>query len=296
MICALLAGAGVVPAGLSGQVLPAEREGRVGERQIVLITGSTDGLGREVARRVAATGAHVIVHGRNVERGRELVQEIMRTGTGSASFHAADLSSLAQVRAFADTLRRHHDRLDVLVNNAGIWRRTGERLVSEDGHELHFAVNYLAGFLLTHLLLPLLDHGGPARIINVASGAQAPMAFDDIMLERDYSGSRAYAQSKLAQIMFTIDLAEELRNRPITVVALHPATLMNTSMVQEAGVQARSTVDEGARAVMHLIASGAVSSGRYYNGTTPARAHESAYDADARQRLRELSRRLSGLD
>jgi hypothetical protein len=159
----------------------------------VLVTGSTDGLGREVALRVAATGAHVIVHGRNRERGLEVVGEIERAGAGSASFHAADLASLAEVRALGETVLREHDRLDVLVNNAGIWLNDGERRLSEDGYELHFAVNYLSGFLLTRLLLPRLLESAPSRVVNVASAAQTPLDFDDVMLER---GGRAYAQSK----------------------------------------------------------------------------------------------------
>src|SRR5687767_3949159 len=112
--------------------------------QTVLITGSTDGLGREVARRVAALGAHVIVHGRNKERGTALVDEITKLGKGGARFYAADLASLAQVRQLAESVRRDYKRLDVLVNNAGIWVQ-GPRQVSADGHELHFAVNYLSG-------------------------------------------------------------------------------------------------------------------------------------------------------
>jgi NAD(P)-dependent dehydrogenase (short-subunit alcohol dehydrogenase family) len=140
----------------------------------VLITGSTDGLGREVARRVAALGAHVIVHGRNAERGKAIVDEIARDAAGSAKFYPADFASLEEVRAFARTVQRDYDRLHVLVNNAGVLLR--DRQVSRDGHELHFAVNYLAGFLLTRSLLPTLIASAPSRIVNVASGAQSPMS------------------------------------------------------------------------------------------------------------------------
>jgi NAD(P)-dependent dehydrogenase (short-subunit alcohol dehydrogenase family) len=206
------------------------------ERQVVLITGSTDGLGREVARRVAATGAHVIVHGRNRERGEALVKEIEAEGKGSAAFYAADFASLDQVRQFAASVMRDHDRLDVLVNNAGIWARgDNERRLSEDGHELQFAVNYLSGYLLTRTLLPLILESAPARIINVASTAQQPIDFDDVMMERGYTGGRGYAQSKLAQILFTFDLAAELERAGVT------------------GVAPRSTIDQGASAVMRLI-------------------------------------------
>src|SRR5690606_30926620 len=147
--------------------------------------GSTGGLGREVALRLAAGGAHVIVHGRDAERGRQVVEEIERGGVGSARFYAADLGSFAEVRRLAEEIRRDYDRLDVLVNNAGIWLTQGERQLSADGHELHFQVNYLSGFLLTRELLPLLRRSAPARIVNVASGAQRPIDFDDVMLEND---------------------------------------------------------------------------------------------------------------
>lgn len=143
-------------------------------------------------------------------------------------------------------------------------------------------------------LLPLLRQSRAARIVNVASAAQRPLDFADIMLEHGYSGSAAYAQSKLAQILFTFDLAEELRDSGIAVVALHPATLMNTSMVEEAGVPARSTVDAGATAVLRLI-DGDVRSGEYYDGLQRARAHAQSCDPAARARLRELSRRLAGI-
>src|SRR5690606_8542281 len=151
--------------------------------------------------------------------------------------------------------------------------------LSADGYELHFAVNYLSGVLLTRMLLPLLAESAPSRIVNVSSGAQTPIDFGDVMLERGYSGGRAYAQSKLAQILFTMDLAGELEGTGVTVNALHPATMMATSMVRESGLPARSTVDEGADAVMHLITSPGLRSGQYFNGQLPARANAQAYDA-----------------
>jgi NAD(P)-dependent dehydrogenase (short-subunit alcohol dehydrogenase family) len=266
-----------------------------GERRVILVTGSTDGLGREVARRLAAGGAHVIVHGRNRERGTALVEEIERAGHGSATFHAADLADLAEVRRLGDTILREYDRLDILINNAGIWIPRGtERTLSADGHEMHFAVNYLSGFLLTQMLLPLLERSAPARIINVASIAQTPIDFSNVMLEQGYSGSRAYGQSKLAQILFTVELANELRDRNISVNALHPATLMNTSMVEEAGARPRSTVGEGADAVMQLVTMEEPGTGRYFNGLEESRANAQAYDAEARSRLMALSRELTG--
>jgi NAD(P)-dependent dehydrogenase (short-subunit alcohol dehydrogenase family) len=267
-----------------------------GEGRVVLVTGSTDGLGREVARRLAASGAHVIVHGRNRERGTALVREIEGEGKGSSRFYAADLSSLAEVRTLAESILRDYDRLDVLVNNAGIWlERSDGRLLSADGHEMHFAVNYLSGFLLTRLLLPRLVASAPSRIVNVSSVAQRPIDFEDVMLERDYSDGRGYAQSKLAQVMFTFDLARELEGTSVIVGAVHPASMMNTSMVLERGAQPRTTVEQGADAVMQVIATAGLESGQYFNGTRPARANAQAYDEAARERLRALSLALTGL-
>jgi NAD(P)-dependent dehydrogenase (short-subunit alcohol dehydrogenase family) len=260
----------------------------------VIITGSTDGLGREVALRVANLGAHVIVHGRNQQRGAAVVDEITKAGRGSARFYAADLSSLAEVRQLAQTILRDTPRIDVLVNNAGVWNR-GERQVSRDGHELHFAVNYLSGFLLTHMLLPRLIESAPSRIINVASAAQSPIDFTDVMLERPGRAAQGYGQSKLAQILFTMDLAAELKDKGVTVVALHPATMMNTTMVQQSGLPARTTVDEGAGALLRLITVPGIESGQYFNGVNATRANAQAYDTEARARLRELSRKLTGL-
>jgi NAD(P)-dependent dehydrogenase (short-subunit alcohol dehydrogenase family) len=259
---------------------------------VALVTGSTSGLGREVARSLAELGYHVIVHGRSVERGQALVAEIAAAGKGSAVFLAADLASFQEVRDFAATLQRDHGRLDLLVNNAGIWLE-GPRQLSADGHELHFHVNYLSGFLLTRLLLPSLARSR-GRIINVSSVAQRPLDFDDLMLEEGYSDGAAYARSKLAQVMFTFDLARELEGTGVEVVALHPATMMDTPMVLSRGARARASVDEGTEAVMNLITSEELESGQYFNGLQPARANAQAYDEAVRERLRRISAELTG--
>ncbi|MCC6992393.1 MAG: SDR family NAD(P)-dependent oxidoreductase [Acidobacteria bacterium] len=261
-------------------------------QRIALVTGSTDGLGREVARRLAAEGAHVIIHGRNIERGRAVVDEITASGKGSARFYRADFASLAEVRRLADEIVRDYGRLDLLVNNAGIIAQA--RQVSQDGHELTFAVNYLSGYLLTYRLLPLLEKGRSPRVVNVSSLAASPIDFADVMLERGYSSNRAYGQSKLAQVMFTIDLAEELKGKGIVVQALHPATYMNTTMVTSSGGTPRSTVDEGAAAVMNAIATSAAS-GSYFVGQKVGTPHRQAADAGARRQLREVSRKLTGM-
>ena len=173
----------------------------------IFITGSTDGVGRYIAERLAVEGWRVIVHGRDRTRGEAVVERITNQG-GEARFLAADLSSLAEVRSLADAVRRDGDGLDALVNNAGIGTSGARRELSADGFELRFAVNYLAGFLLTRLLLPMLASRKSARIVNVSSAGQQAIDFSDVMLTRGYSGVRAYCQSKLAQILFTFDLAQ----------------------------------------------------------------------------------------
>lgn len=261
--------------------------------RIVLVTGSTDGLGRELARRLAADGAHVIVHGRNAQRGHALVDEIAGAGKGTARFYAADFASLADVRRFADDITRDYPRLDLLVNNAGVFLRD-ERQVSADGHELTFAVNYLASYLLTHRLLPLLEKGHMPRIVNVSSRSAAPIDFADVMLERAYTGYRAYSQSKLAQVLLTIDLAAALTPKGIVVHAVHPATGMDTTLLATAGLTARTSVDEGADAVMFVIGTNAPSGSSFLQQTV-ATPHAQAADVEARRQLRELSQRLTGV-
>lgn len=265
----------------------------------ILVTGSTDGLGRAVAKRLAEQGAHVLLHGRNQARGEAVRDEIRAAGKGRADFYQADLASLAEVRRLADAVLRDRERVHVLVNNAGLGSGPDfqKREISADGHELRFAVNYLAGFLLTHLLLPAILKAAPARIVNVSSLGQQAIDFDDVMLTRGYDGGRAYRQSKLAQILFTIDLAQELAGRNVTVNCLHPATFMDTTMVRQTGTTPISRVDQGADAVMNLIVSGALAgrSGLFFNGLEESHANEQAYDAEARRKLRDLSRRLTGL-
>src|ERR1700680_4832598 len=265
----------------------------------VLITGSTDGVGRYVAARLAAEGAKVLIHGRDEARAKTLADEIRGQGHAGPIFYQADLSSLAGARQFAEAVVAEHKRLDVFISNAGIGSRTlgPERRTSADGYELRFAVNYLSGFLLAYLLLPLLKASAPSRIVNVASLGQHPIDFDDVMITKGYNGGRAYSQSKLAQIMFTIDLANELKGSGVTVNSLHPATYMNTTMVRAGGITPISTVEQGGAAILHLAVGDDVAgkSGLFFNGMNQARANAQAYDAAARKRLRELSLELTGL-
>jgi NAD(P)-dependent dehydrogenase (short-subunit alcohol dehydrogenase family) len=169
--------------------------------QVILITGATDGLGRRLARELAAQGATLLLHGRSQPRGEDTLSEIRdTTHNRKLTYYRADFSSLDEVRQLARRVRDENDRLDVLVNNAGLGGGPEDhnRELSRDGYELRFAVNYLAPFLLTHLLLPLLTASAPSRIINVTSIGQHAIDFQDVMLERGYDAFRAYRQSKLA--------------------------------------------------------------------------------------------------
>jgi NAD(P)-dependent dehydrogenase (short-subunit alcohol dehydrogenase family) len=271
------------------------------EEQTILITGATDGLGRGVAGELAERGAAVLVHGRDADRIERTLSELRRdSGSERLRGFRADLGSLAQIRALAEQVAAEDAGLHCLVNNAGIGTADpggGERLESEDGYELRFAVNYLGGFLVTRLLEPLLVRSAPARVVNVSSAGQASIDFDDVMLERRYDGLQAYCQSKLAQVMFTIELAERLREHGVTANSLHPSTYMPTKMVAAAGVRPASTLEEGIRATMRLIADPELdlTTGKYFDREHESAAHSQAYDEEARRRLWDLSEELTGL-
>jgi NAD(P)-dependent dehydrogenase (short-subunit alcohol dehydrogenase family) len=248
-----------------------------------------------VAKALAKDGWHVLAHGRDRQRGESLVREVAEAG-GRAAFLAADLASLDEVRRLAADVRQATGGLKLLINNAGIGTAGNGRQTSADGHELRFAVNYLAGFLLTYELLPLLKAAAPSRIVNVSSAGQQAIDFSDVMLTQQYSGAAAYCQSKLAQILFTIDLAQELEGTGVIANALHPSTYMNTTMVRRAGVSPMSKVETGAEAILQLATSPKIEgkSGLYFNVMNEARANPQAYDPAARQKLRKLSLELTG--
>lgn len=266
----------------------------------VLVTGATDGLGRSVATELARRGAAVLVHGRSRERGKSTVGQIRaETGNDRVEFHLADLAELRQVSALADEIDEAHPELDVLINNAGIGSGLPEsrsRQESRDGYELRFAVNYLAGFLLTQRLLPLLRDSAPARIVNVASIGQHPIDFDNVMLTRDYTAARAYGQSKLAQIMYTISLAERVPAEEVTVNSLHPGTYMPTKIVLEEIGRSVDSLETGTAATVRLAMDPELEgvSGKFFDREREAAASPQAYDAEARSALWELSERLVG--
>jgi NAD(P)-dependent dehydrogenase (short-subunit alcohol dehydrogenase family) len=262
----------------------------------ILITGATDGLGRAVAGELAAQGHRLLLHGRDAGKLAEAARE-----TGAVRTYQADLSELAQVHALADAVIGGESRLDVLVDNAGIGSGKPDlttRQESADGHELRFAVNYLATYALTRRLQGLLVASAPARVVLVASIGQAPVDFDDVMLERDYSGSRAYSQSKLAQIAFGFELAERLDPARVTVNSLHPATYMPTKIVLEQAGHSIDTLETGVAATARLAVAPELDgvTGRFYDREREADPDPWARDRVARERLWKLSAQLCGLD
>ncbi len=273
---------------------------RASEDTVALVTGSTDGLGRALAQRLAQFGLSVHIHGRSAEKLETVRREIVtETGNEKVFPHLADLASLAEVRGLADEIAGL-DALHLLVNNAGIGSGlpdSPDREESVDGIELRFAVNYLAGFVLTERLLPLLERSAPARIVMVASLGQAALDFDDPMLERSlYEGRRAYAQSKLAQITYANDLAAKLEGSGVTVNSLHPATFMPTKIVLDERGTSVDSLERGVEATLRVALDPELDeiSGHFFDREREAQAESQAYDPAAQQRLRELSERLAG--
>jgi NAD(P)-dependent dehydrogenase (short-subunit alcohol dehydrogenase family) len=270
------------------------------EPPTILITGATDGLGRALAHQLAGQGARLILHGRDAGRLDQTAKEIAGQGGGEPPRTVrADLAELAQVRRMGEEVRELAGRLDVLVSNAGIGSGEPdgrERRTSADGYELRFAVNYLAGFLLTVDLLPLLRASAPARVINVASLGQHPVDFSDLMITRGYSGTRAYGQSKLAQIMSGFELASRVPADQVTANSLHPATFMPTKMVTEEVGYTIDSLSDGVAATSRLVIDPALAgvTGRFFDRTGEARANAQAYDPPARAELWRRSLELVG--
>ena len=266
------------------------------DEQTILITGATGGLGRALAHRAAEHGATVVAHGRDEQRLRELALEVEEATGTSIDTVAADLADLREVDRLADSVLDTYDRLDVLVNNAGVGfgAPDGPREESADGIELRFAVNHLAAYRLAGRLAKLLEVSAPARIVQVASAGQLALDRDDPLTEQGWDGVTAYRRSKLAQVMATYDLAADLVGTGVTVNALHPATFMDTAMVRDSGVSPTSTVGEGLDATWRLVADPALDgvSGRYFDGTHEGTTDPQADDPAARAWVRELSDRL----
>ncbi|WP_028851264.1 SDR family NAD(P)-dependent oxidoreductase [Thermocrispum municipale] len=267
--------------------------------RVVVLTGATDGLGRALALRLAADpGTRLVLHGRS-ERRLDVLRAELAAQPAAIDTVRADLGELAQVRRLADDVAALTDHVTVLVNNAGVGAGepdgTGRHL-TVDGNELRFAVNYLAPFVLTQRLLPLLDAGAPARVVHVASIGQSPIDLADPTLAHGYDGWRAYGQSKLALITYGLALAKRLDPARITVNSLHPATYMPTKMVLQSVGHSIDSLDVGVDATLRLILDPALAgvTGRFYNRAVEAQAHPDAYREDVQQALWELSVRLTG--
>lgn len=271
------------------------------EDTVALVTGATDGLGRAVAERLAEMGMTLHIHGRSAERLAAAKEEIVAaTGNERVHTHRADFASLAEVAALGDEIAAL-PALHLLINNAGIGSGlpdSPDREESRDGLELRFAVNYLASFVLTTRLVPLLERSAPARVVMIASLGQASLDFDDPQLERSfYEGRRAYAQSKLAQISFANELAYRLpTDSGVTVNSIHPATFMPTKIVLDERRTSVDSLDRGVDSTVRLATDPSLDdvTGRFFDRETEARAEDQAYDPDARRRLWELSEALAG--
>ncbi|MEU4092885.1 SDR family NAD(P)-dependent oxidoreductase [Streptomyces sp. NPDC026673] len=257
----------------------------------ILITGASDGLGRALAEDLAADGRHtLLLHGRDPDRLSEVA-----AATGGEPYRA-DLSALTDVRRLAAEVAVRHDRLDVLVNNAGVGFHTAgtRRLTSADGHELRLAVNYLAPVVLTRELLPLLHRGAPSRVVNVASVGQQPLDLEDPELTRGYTDVAAYCRSKLALVCHGFDLAEELSDSGVTVNSLHPASYMPTAMSRRSGMDVVDSLEQGVAATRRLVDAPELAgvTGRYFDGEKEARAAAEAYDPGYRRRLAAVTAAL----
>ena len=265
-------------------------------RKTILITGATEGIGKLAATDLANRfrDASILIHGRNKEKLETTSVQIKeKTGIGNIKTYLADFSSLEEVRKMSTEILAKHDTLDLLINNAGAGFAAPR--FGKDGTETRFTVNYLAPFLLTHLLLQAIQKPVSSRIVNVASAGQSPIHFDDIMMEKNFDGVTAYTRSKLAIIMFTFDLAESLKT--VTANCLHPGTYLDTGMVREAGIHPMGTAQSGADAVVYLATSPELknTSGKYFNVKTEARANAQAYDINARRKLEKIGLQLTKL-
>ncbi|MFI1158797.1 SDR family NAD(P)-dependent oxidoreductase [Streptomyces sioyaensis] len=264
-----------------------------------LITGATQGLGRGIALDLAARGGTLLLHGRDRTRLDAVAEEVRAAAPDTTvRTYLADLADLDQVHAMAARIRAAEPRLDALVNNAvaGGGAEPLRRELSRQGHELRFAVNHLAPYALIRDLLPLLIASAPARVVNVASIGQEAIDFDNVMLEHDYEGLRAYCRSKLAMITATFELAAELDGTGVTVNTLHPAHLMDTEGVRAYGLTPSVGIEEGVRPTVRLLLDPDLESttGRYFDRFTDTRAHDQAYDPRARERLMHLTHALIG--
>ncbi len=266
--------------------------------KVILVTGATDGIGKETARQLAQLGACVIVHGRTADRCQAVRDEIgTTTGNPRVDFVAADLSAQRQVRQLAAEIMARYDRLHVLINNAGVILL--QRQLSEDGVEMSFAVNYLAPFLLANLLLDVLKASAPARVVNVSSTVHydAQIKFDNLQGERRYNGVEAYKVAKLGSVLFTRELAERLAGTGVTVNCLHPGVVATKLLDTGWGWSNGLTAEQGAALSVYLATAPEVEhvTGQYFEGKSPGGASPKANDVNLRRKFWDVSAQLAGL-
>jgi NAD(P)-dependent dehydrogenase (short-subunit alcohol dehydrogenase family) len=273
----------------------------------VLVTGGTGGIGRATALGLAALGAHLAITGRDRARTEAAARAVRAAGGGRVDAFVADLSSQAAVRRLADEVLQRLPRLDVLVNNVGGYWDT--RHVTADGLERTFALNHLAPFLLTTLLLDRLERSAPARVVTVASHAQAMgrIDFDDLQGEQSYSGARAYNQSKLANVLFTYELARRLQGTSVTANALHPGVVSTSFGADDpSGIQRwlvpflrpfMKSPAQGAATSIHVASAPDLApvTGRFFAKSQPKRSSKRSYDETSAARLWQVSAELVGL-
>jgi retinol dehydrogenase 14 len=273
----------------------------------VLVTGGSGGIGKATALGLATMGARVAITGRDVQRAEAAAREVRTAGGGQVHVFVGDLSSQSEVRRLADEILQTLPRIHVLVNNVGGYWNT--RHVTADGLERTFALNHLAPFLLTTLLLDRLKQSAPSRVVTVASHAQAMgrIDFDDLEGERSYSGSRAYNQSKLANVLFTYELARRLQATAVTANALHPGVVRTSFGAEDPAVVQRLFIPfllhfmkapaQGAATSIHLASAPDLEqvTGRYFASSRQKRSSERTYDEAAATRLWQVSANLVGL-
>ena len=272
--------------------------------KVVLITGANSGIGKETALALARLNANLVIVCRDKRRGQAALEDIKtKSGNASVELMTCDLSSQTQIRKLAQEFKQKHDRLDVLVNNAGVILT--RRSVTEDGLESTFAINHLAYFLLTNLLLDLIKQSAPARIVNVSSTVHksATIDFDDLQGERSYGAMRAYGQSKLANVLFTYELARRLEGTRVTVNCLHPGVIATNIFRDISGVVGAAarlflkSPRRGAETSVYLAASPEVEgvTGKYFDDRRAARSSPESYDEAKAERLWQVSERLTNL-
>ncbi len=267
------------------------------EDKMVLITGATDGIGESTARQLAEMGAQVIIHGRDPEKAARVKEDIiLATGNKRVDTVIADFIMMANVRALAHEIKEKVNKLDVLINNAGVYMQ--QYVETPDGFEMTFAVNHLAPFLLTHLLLDLLIESAPARIINVSSSAHgsARVDLENLNAEKKFHGWGAYCLSKLGNVLFTFALARRLEGTGVAVNALHPGAV-DTKMLNQLGMSGKS-VEEGAETPVYLASSPEVAeiSGSYFSKKRIAKPSEAARDQALQEKFWQISADLVGIE